>query len=204
MSVSKIIQIAGTAIPVRGNDIDTDQIIPARYMRTVTFEGLGKHAFNDLRFDENGKLKKHPFNEEKFRGAGILIVNKNFGCGSSREHAPQALKDWGIKALIGESFAEIFAGNCEMNGMPAVIVDEENAKLLQEMVEKNPKELLNINFEENKISFNDTEVPFSLPDSSRRNFLEGTWDTTGQLVSGLDETRQLARKLPYIHGFKKA
>ena len=200
---SKIVQIAGTAVPVKGNDIDTDQIIPARYMKTVTFEGLGKHAFNDLRFDESGKPKKHAFNEEKFRGAGILIVNKNFGCGSSREHAPQALKDWGIKAIIGESFAEIFAGNCEMNGMPAAIVDEENVRLLQEMIEKNPKELLNINFEEMKISFNDTEVPFTMPDSTRKNFLQGTWDTTGQLVSGLDETRHLAKKLPYIGGFKR-
>ena len=201
MRVSKIIQVAGTAIPVRGNDIDTDQIIPARYMRTVTFEGLGKHAFNDLRFDDKGNKKGHVFNEEKYKGAAIMIVNKNFGCGSSREHAPQALKDWGIKAIVGESFAEIFAGNCEMNGMPTVILEGENVKMLQEMTEKNPKEMLNINFEEMKITFNDIEVPFTIPESTRRNFLEGTWDTTGQLVSGLDETRLLAKKLPYLNKF---
>lgn len=203
MSVSKIIQIAGTAIPVRGNDIDTDQIIPARYMRTVTFEGLGKHAFQDLRFDDKGNRKFHAFNDEKYKGAAIMIVNKNFGCGSSREHAPQALKDWGIKAVVGESFAEIFAGNCEMNGMPTVIVSAENIKMLQELSEKNPKEMLNINFEEMKITFNDIEVQFTVPESTRRNFIEGTWDTTGQLVSGLDETRKLAKGIPYIAGFKR-
>lgn len=199
--MSKIIQIAGTGIPVRGNDLDTDQIIPARYMRTITFEGLGKYAFHDLRYDEKGAMKKHTFNDDKYKGATIMVVNKNFGCGSSREHAPQALKDWGIKAIIGESFAEIFAGNCEMNGMPAVVVDSENVKIIQEVLEKNPNEMLNINFEEMKITFNDVEVPFNLAESTRKNFLEGTWNTTGQLVSAIDKTRELAGRIPYVNNF---
>ena len=124
MRVSKIIQVAGTAIPVRGNDIDTDQIIPARYMRTVTFEGLGKHAFNDLRFDDKGNKKGHVFNEEKYKGAAIMIVNKNFGCGSSREHAQISIKGAGISCVIAESFARIFLRNAINMGLPILEIKD--------------------------------------------------------------------------------
>src|SRR3989338_1893157 len=130
--------IEGKGIPIQGNDIDTDRIIPARFMKCVTFEGLGKYAFYDERFDENGNKKKHSFNEEKFLKGSILIVNKNFGCGSSREHAPQALQKFGIKAIIGESFAEIFASNCAVMGIPTVTAPYDAIENLMMFVEEKP------------------------------------------------------------------
>ena len=152
MTELKIVEIRGRAIPVPGNDIDTDRIIPARYMKTVTFEGLGKFAFYDARFDAYGKQKQQPFNDERFKGAGILLVNKNFGCGSSREHAPQSLLRYGIKAIVGESFAEIFAGNCSMLGIPAVVVSEKDVLELMRSVEKNPNAEIGVNLETQKVS----------------------------------------------------
>src|SRR6056297_4030122 len=145
----KVTEVSGTGIPIRGNDIDTDQIIPARFMKVVTFDGLGQFAFHDQRFTEDGVapeeqrdgggetagVKDHPFNEDRFRDASVMVVNSNFGCGSSRKHAPQALVRWGIDALIGESFAEIFAGNCLALGVPTVTADTEAVEALQDHVE---------------------------------------------------------------------
>jgi 3-isopropylmalate/(R)-2-methylmalate dehydratase small subunit len=140
-------RVSGTGIPVRGNDIDTDQIIPARFMKVVTFDGLGEFAFFDQRFDSEDEEKDHPFNEERFRDANVLVVNANFGCGSSREHAPQALMRWGIDAIVGESFASIFAGNCLALGIPTVTASTEEIGALQAFVEENPDAELTVDVE---------------------------------------------------------
>ena len=136
--IPEIDSVTGTGVPVRGNDIDTDQIIPARFMKVVTFDGLGEFAFFDQRFDDEDNQKEHPFNEPQFQDASVLAVNANFGCGSSREHAPQALMRWGIDAIIGESFAEIFAGNCLALGIPTVTADHETIVELQEWIDEHP------------------------------------------------------------------
>ncbi len=201
--MTKIRQIAGRGIPVRGDDIDTDRIIPARYMKEITFENTGKYAFYDARFDAQGKLKGHSFDDQKHKGASILIVNRNFGCGSSREHAPQALLRFGIKAIVGESFAEIFAGNCQLLGVPCVNAKPEDILSLQDFLEKqDPDELLNINLEEGILSYADESVPITIPEGRRKNLLEGSWNTLGLLVLGLKKTKEKAKKIPYMAGFK--
>ncbi|MDA3811962.1 MAG: 3-isopropylmalate dehydratase small subunit, partial [Spirochaetaceae bacterium] len=136
--IEKITKITGKAIPISGNDIDTDRIIPARFMKCLTFNGLGQFAFYDERFDEDGKEKDHPFNSAEYKNSSILITNRNFGCGSSREHAPWALSGMGIKCIIAQSYAEIFAGNCSSLGIPAIIVPEEISLELQEKIRENP------------------------------------------------------------------
>ena len=143
--LSKMEIIEGRGIPLPGNDIDTDRIIPARFMKCITFDGLGQYVFYDERFDESGSKKGHPFNDEKFLDSSILIVNKNFGCGSSREHAPQALLRFGIKALIGESFAEIFAGNCTVMGIPTVTAPHDAIENIMMVVEEKPETPIQIN-----------------------------------------------------------
>ncbi|MCR4368723.1 MAG: 3-isopropylmalate dehydratase small subunit [archaeon] len=200
---SKITQVAAKGIAVRGNDIDTDRIIPARFMRTITFDGLGKYAFHDVRFDEKGKQKEHPFNKKEHEGAGILIVNKNFGCGSSREHAPQSLMRWGIKAIVGESFAEIFAGNCQMLGVPCTVASEAEVLELQDFVEKEPSAVLTLNISEGKIEFGDMAIDVKAPEGRKKSLVEGTWDTMGLLINNLEETRKKASQLPYMHNFGK-
>lgn len=197
----KIIKIIGTAIPVRGNDIDTDRIIPARYMKTVTFEGIQKYAFYDERFDSNGLKKNHPFNAEKFQGASVLLVNKNFGCGSSREHAPQSIMRYGIKAIVGESFAEIFAGNCTMLGVPIARAKEREIFELMDFAEKNPSKEIEINLSLKKISFNGKTFSFEIPESARKSLTDGTWDTLAQLLSEKEKIQETAKKLPYLKGF---
>ncbi len=201
-NTKRITAITGKGVPVPGNDIDTDAIIPARFMRCTSFEGLGDFAFYDERFDENMKPRKHPLNEEKFKGHDILLVNKNFGCGSSREHAPQSLAGFGIRALIGESFADIFAGNCASMGMPAVAVDEQSARNLMELVEQYPDSVLQIDIENLKITVRDRIYDISMPDSFRKAFLEGTWDTTEVLNQRRDRILQTASSLPYMKNFE--
>ena len=155
-TVAKTTRISGRAVPIRGNDIDTDRIIPARYLKEITFARMGEFPFYDERFDAEGKPKPHPFNDAKYKGASILLVNKNFGCGSSREHAPQAIYRFGIHAVVGESFAAIFAGNCVMLGMPAVTVASSDIELLMQLVESNPQLVLTLDLESKKL-FYETE-----------------------------------------------
>ena len=157
-AVTKISKISGTAVPVRGNDIDTDRIIPARYLKEVTFARMGEYPFYDERFDAQGKSKPHPFNDPKYQGASILFVNKNFGCGSSREHAPQALYRFGIKAIVGESFAAIFAGNCVMLGFPAVTVGEREIEELIRSAESDPQIKFALDIEAKKLSYGTKSV----------------------------------------------
>jgi 3-isopropylmalate/(R)-2-methylmalate dehydratase small subunit len=196
-------KIRGTALPVRGNDIDTDQIIPARFMKVVTFEGLGQYAFNDARLDNEGNEKDHPFNDRRYRGASIMLVNRNFGCGSSREHAPQALARSGIEAVVGESFAEIFAGNCTAMGVPAITLSHEIVEELMGMVEADPSTEFRIDVRGNTLTAGDKSYTFELPPAYQNALLGGTWDSTSVLLSQLDQIRETAENLPYTHGFSR-
>ncbi len=188
-------------VPVPGNDIDTDRIIPARFMKVVTFEGLGQYAFNDERYDRDGKPKDHPFNDPRYAGHSILIAQKNFGCGSSREHAPQSLIRWGIRALIGESFADIFAGNCSANGVPAVTMSEQDVAALLSLAQKEPETEIRIDLESMTVSAGDRTMKCSMPDSSRKALLTGTWDLTTLLLQSVDKIKETAQKIPYINNF---
>ena len=201
MSTTEIREITGRAVAVRGNDIDTDRIIPARYMKELTFTSLGQYSFYDQRFDASGKATDHPFNDPCYRGASILLVNKNFGCGSSREHAPQALKRWGIRAVVGESFAEIFAGNCSVIGVPTLTVGSEQIEGLMKQVETDPDTQLHIDLEARTLLAGDSRLPFSLPESQARVLLDGTWDTTTTLLEGLKEIQAATARLPYVRDF---
>ena len=201
MSTTEIREISGRAVPVRGNDIDTDRIIPARYMKELIFDSLGQYSFYDQRFDAAGKTTDHPFNDPRFRGASILLVNKNFGCGSSREHAPQALMRWGIRALVGESFAEIFAGNCSAIGVPTLTIGAEEIEKLMMQVESQPATELHINLESRTLKTGDSRHSFHLSESQARVLLNGTWDTTTTLMEGLKEIQDTAARLPYVKNF---
>ncbi|MBT4136400.1 MAG: 3-isopropylmalate dehydratase small subunit, partial [Candidatus Latescibacteria bacterium] len=183
--------------PVRGNDIDTDRIIPARYLRAITFEGLGEHAFEDDRKSD----PNHPFDKTEFQGAKILIANGNFGCGSSREHAPQALQGWGIQALVGESFAEIFRGNCTAMGVPCLTASPADISKVQDAVTQNPQQDLSLDLKTRKLFCGDLEIDLQIPEGNRLQLIEGAWDATGMLLEGQDATKEIAEKLPYVSGF---
>jgi len=199
--VVKITHVCGTAVPIRGNDIDTDRIIPARYLKEVTFGRMGEYPFFDERFDAAGKKKDHPFNDPEYKGASILFVNKNFGCGSSREHAPQALYRFGIKAIVGESFATIFAGNCTMMGLPTVTVGAKEIARLMTSVEDNPRTEYTVDLETKTISYGNEKFTIDLPDSYRTALTQGFWDSTALLRANLEQVRKTAAKLPYMNGF---
>ena len=198
---AKVTVIEGTAVPVRGNDIDTDRIIPARFLKVVRFDGLGEHAFADVRYNERGEKTDHPFNAPEHAGASILMVNKNFGCGSSREHAPQALMRWGIKAIVGESFAEIFAGNCNALGMPAVTVREQSIETLMEQIEADPELRLVLDLESKTLRAGSESHSISMPETYRQALVAGTWDSTSQLLANEVAIRERAAALPYTHNF---
>ena len=193
--------VSGTGIVVRGNDIDTDQIIPARYMKVVTFDGLGEFAFRDVRYDEAGNELDHPFNEPELQDHNILVVNSNFGCGSSREHAPQALKRWGIDAIIGESYAEIFAGNCTAMGVPAVVVTPDQVSEIMEAITERPDTQISIDLPTSKLVVGDREYSFSLPPAYRSSLIAGTWDSTSVLLQNIEDIHQTADSLPYVNSF---
>ena len=194
--MSEVKQISGKAIAVEGNDIDTDRIIPARFLRCVTFDGLGEHAFADDRSQTNGQ---HPFDQPQYQGANILVVNNNFGCGSSREHAPQALSKWGIEAIVGQSFAEIFFGNCVAIGVPCVIASPEEVQQLQTLIKENPSANLTVDLETMTVKNDNLSVPVQMNEGSRQMFLKGTWDNCGQLISNAENIKATASKLPYVN-----
>ncbi len=200
--MKEIKSITGTGVPVAGNDIDTDRIIPARYLKEITFSNMGRYPFYDERFGEDGRPKGHPFDDPNFQGASILLVNQNFGCGSSREHAPQALMRWGVQAIVGESFAEIFAGNCTMLGIPVVTVSSETAAQLQALARKAPRIRLTVDLEKKAVRIENGEsVPFQMPEPKRQALLSGTWDSTGLLLANASKTAETAKRLPYLSGF---
>ncbi len=199
--IVKITSVEGTAVPIRGNDIDTDRIIPARYLKEVTFARMGEYPFFDERFDGSGKKKDHPFNDSEYKGASILFVNQNFGCGSSREHAPQALYRFGIKAIIGESFAAIFAGNCTMMGLPAVTVGAGEIDQLMRSVEENPGTEYSLDLESKTLSYGNHRIAVELPETYRIALTTGSWDSTALLRANLEQVKKTAAKLPYMSGF---
>lgn len=199
--IIKIIKLAGTALPMRGNDIDTDRIIPARYLKEVTFARMGDYPFFDERYSADGKKKDHPFNDPEYSGASVLFVNKNFGCGSSREHAPQALNRFGIKVIVGESFAAIFAGNCTMMGVPTVTVGEKDIQALMKSVEENPKLEYTIDLESKTLTYGKNQIAIDLPETSRTALMTGVWDSTALLRANLSQVKQTAARLPYIGNF---
>ena len=200
-TVTKIIQVTGTVIPVRGNDIDTDRILPARYLKEVTFSRMGEYPFYDERFDQEGKAKHHPFNDPRYKGASLLFVNKNFGCGSSREHAPQALFRYGIHALVGESFAAIFAGNCVMMGIPTVTVSFNEMEELMKSAESSPKTVYTVDLETSTLSYDGKQIRFDLPASSWNALVTGAWDSMSMLRANLGKVKGIASRLPYMTGF---
>jgi len=189
-------RVAGTGVAVRGDDIDTDQIIPARFLKTTTWDGLDEYAFYDARRDDDGTPNDHPLNVRK--GATILVVNENFGCGSSREHAPRALRRWGIDAVVGESFAEIFADNCKSLGMPPVVADANVVADLQAFVESNPDAGVEVDVANERVVYDGREVDVQIDESTREALVQGVWDTTALMRSNLDRTREVAASLPYV------
>ncbi|RCJ38755.1 3-isopropylmalate dehydratase small subunit [Nostoc minutum NIES-26] len=199
--VSEVKTVSGRGIPLVGNDIDTDRIIPARYLKAVTFDGLGEGVFIDDRKALNGE---HPFDQPQYQGAKILIVNRNFGCGSSREHAPQAIAKWGIQALVGESFAEIFFGNCVAMGIPCLTGDAAIVKQLQQLVAANPQASVTVNLETLEVQIGDYTAPVSIGEGSRNMFVSGSWDACGQLVANANQIRETVTKLPYVSWGKLA
>ncbi len=194
--MSEVKKISGKAIAVEGNDIDTDRIIPARFLRCVTFDGLGDHAFEDDRIQTKGQ---HPFDQPQYQGANILVVNNNFGCGSSREHAPQALSKWGIEVIVGQSFAEIFFGNCVAIGVPCVIASPQEIQQLQQLIKANPKASFSVDLESMSVKADNLSIAVEMNEGSRQMFLEGTWDNCGQLISNTESIKATADKLPYLN-----
>lgn len=194
----------GRAVVVRGNDIDTDQIIPARFMTSIHFAGLEDHVFEDVRFTVDGEPKGHPFDSAEFADASILVVNANFGCGSSREHAPQALMRWGIRALVGESFAEIFFANCVALGIPAVCAEAADVARLMDAVELDPTQQLSIDLDAMTATWRGGSARVSMPEGARARLRDGSWDAMRTLLSARDEIAATAGRLPYIAGFAPA
>lgn len=198
MALEKITQVSGTGVHVPGADIDTDRIIPARFMKCVTFDGLGEYLFHDVRFHEDGAKKDHPLNDPAYAEAPILISGMNFGCGSSREHAPQALYRHGIRAVIAGSFAEIFFGNCATLGIPCVTAAEEDLAKIAAAVEADPKLEITVDVEARRVTFGDQSFPVHLPDTARDSLLSGKWDPIAELLEGAGEVAKTAERLPYV------
>ena len=198
MALTKITQIAGTGVYVPGDDVDTDRIIPARFMKCVTFDGLGEYAFYDERFHEDGQAKSHPIDDPKYRGATILLAGRNFGCGSSREHAPQALYRHGFRAVLAESFAEIFFGNAITLGMPCLIMDGRDICSLAALIDEAPQTEITIDIAGGRVSMADVSFPAKLPDHAREALVDGKWDAIADLLEGLGAVQATAGKLPYM------
>ena len=194
--MEKITRIEGPGLPLRGSDIDTDRIIPARFLVTVTFEGLERHVFEDDR-----KAASHPFDDPRHQGASVLVVNSNFGCGSSREHAPQALQRWGIHAIVGESFAEIFFGNSAMIGLPCVTASSADVRTIMDAIEKNPDAPVRVDLTAGTCEVAGFRCAVSLPARTREAFLSGAWDTSGMLLENFEQVEATADRLPYVRGF---
>jgi 3-isopropylmalate/(R)-2-methylmalate dehydratase small subunit len=190
-------QITGRGIPVPGNDIDTDRIIPARFLKAVVWEGLGEHAFEDARKQN----PEHPFNSPAYKGASVLVVGQNFGCGSSREHAPQALMRWGIRAIVGGSFGEIFFGNCVMLGIPCLRASQEDLEWLQKAVSRAPGDPVTVDLEKQEVRFGDRVIKAVVPDGPRNQLVGGTWDSTAVLLEAGAVIEATAGKLPYVKGY---
>jgi len=192
-------QVSGRAVPVVGNDIDTDRIIPARFMKCVTFDGLGEFLFFDVRQDpDTGQITNHPLNDPRFKGSTILLSGANFGCGSSREHAPQAIQKYGFKAIIAESYAEIFFGNSTTLGMPCVTATREDIAKIAAAVEKDPQTEITIDLVKLEARFAGQTVKIAQRESARDALINGRWDAIGELLDGIPAVKETAKNLPYL------
>jgi len=203
---TRITTIEATALPLAGDDIDTDRIMPARYLRAISFEGIEQHLFEDDRSTAltASRSTPHPFDDPRYRGAGILIVHRNFGCGSSREHAPQGLYRWGIRAIVGESFSDIFFGNAAVIGLPCVTAARDDLDRLMSLISADPSRVVRVNLESLKCATEDFQCRVALPAHAREAFLSGAWDTTGMLLDRFDEVRAVAGRLPYLTNFQSS
>jgi 3-isopropylmalate/(R)-2-methylmalate dehydratase small subunit len=201
--IARVEGVEGKAIVFRGNDIDTDRIIPARYLKAISFEGLERYLFEDDRAQAKTKSGKvHPFNDPCYFDSTVLFVGRNFGCGSSREHAPQAIYRWGIRAIVGESFSDIFFGNAAIIGLPCVTCVASDLEKLMGLVEQDPEAMIQIDLKEMRCIASIGNFSIEIPENIRESFLTGAWDTMGMLRSEFDEVRSLASNLPYINEFK--
>ena len=198
MALEKITQVTGRGVYVPGDDLDTDRIIPARFMKCITFDGLGEFAFYDARAFAKADGQTHPLDDERFQGANILLSGSNFGCGSSREHAPQALYRFGIRAVIAESFAEIFFGNSITLGMPCVVMKAEDILSVAKLIESDPQAAITLDLTERKLSIADMDFAIVIPDHAHEALVAGKWDAIADLLEGLEDVRALASTLPYM------
>ncbi len=191
-----ITEVSGTGVPIPGDDIDTDQILPAKFMKEVTFDNMADYLFYDARRDDDGDFNNHPLN--RFEGASIAVINSNFGCGSSREHAPQAMMRWGIDGIVGESYAEIFRDNCKSLGIPAVTTDHETVVELQEWIEANPDGGIDIDVENEQVTYGETTIDVEIDNSMQEALVEGIWDTTALMYSNRSKVDETTADLPYV------
>ena len=198
MALAKITSVSGRGVYVPGNDIDTDRIIPARFMKCITFDGLGEFAFYDARAFAKEAGEVHPLDDARFQGASILLSGSNFGCGSSREHAPQALYRFGIRAIVAESFAEIFFGNSITLGMPCVVAKGADIRAIAKIIECDPQATLTLDLNERKISIADTDFPVEIAPHAHEALVTGRWDAIADLLEGVDAVRTRAASLPYM------
>ena len=198
MALEKINDVKGKAVFIAGNDIDTDRIIPARFMVCVTFEGLGKYAFYDERKNADGTDKKHPLTDPRKQNAKILLSGANFGCGSSREHAPQSLWHYGFRAIVAESFAEIFFGNSTTLGIPCVCASHGDIAKIGEIIENDPEAAVDVNLDNMTVSCKDFSCKCSMPDTARAALVSGTWDPIAELLDAESAIKAKAESLPYF------
>jgi 3-isopropylmalate/(R)-2-methylmalate dehydratase small subunit len=204
MAIERITRTGGRGLPLRGNDIDTDRIIPARFLKSISFEGLELHLFEDDIAQARAQGAGHPLIDPAYEGAAILVVNRNFGCGSSREHAPQAIRRKGFRAVVGESFSEIFFGNSVALGMPCVSASAADVARLQTAIENAPGTAIVIDIEAQQLQCGDWQTAISLSPAARDSFLDGSWDATGLLLDRFEEVEATRQRLPYVTGWREA
>lgn len=197
MSIHPIKEVKGKIVPIITDDIDTDRIIPARYLKCVTFDGLGEFAFHDDRYDNQGNKKEHPLNDKSFQNASIILSGANFGCGSSREHAPQAIKRAGFNAVIAESFAEIFHGNATMLGIVCITLEKNEITELAEFIEQNPDSNVTVDIASQKLITELRSYSFGININAKKDFLSGTYDSLAELISNIEKVKKFEESLPY-------
>ena len=198
MALELIKQVSGTAVYIPGSDIDTDRIIPARFMKCITFAGLGEYLFYDVRKNEDGTNKQHPLNEPRFDGASILLAGVNFGCGSSREHAPQAIYRYGFRAVVAESFAEIFFGNCTTLGIPCAVATAGDMQVLRAAVEADPTIKVTVDVDNCRVHYGENSFTVHIAESAREALITGHWDAIADLLEGASAVESTASALPYM------
>lgn len=198
MALAQISQVSGRGVYVPGTDIDTDRIIPARFMKCVTFDGLGEFLFYDVRKNQDGTDKEHPLNDPRFKGASVLLSGANFGCGSSREHAPQALYRYGFRAVIAESFAEIFFGNCTTLGIPCVCATAEDIQALAAAIEADPAIEVRVDLDKQRVFYGDQNFTVAMPETAREALVSGKWDPIAELLEQKDAVQVKMKEMGWV------